>query len=473
MSVTTRSRKLALLASLALAGAAAFACANPNAPPGGPPDADPPVLMKVSPGNGTVGAKPKSVVFQFNEVISETPKGAQNLASLVFISPKSGDPEVSWRRSSIDVKPRKGWKPNTVYSITLGAGVMDLHNNSIDSAMRLVFSTGGPIPSTRIDGVAFDWQLGKYAPKAIVEAIAPGRDSVTYQTIADSTGHFLLEHLPPGPYTVRAFVDRNNNRTLDGLEPWDTAGVTLTSTASQDLYAFAHDTIGLRIADVVVIDSGTRIKLTFDKPVGLGQAFNSTQFALQKADSTTLGIATVFTAPAKFTFDSLQRKAHDDSVARAAPPPDTSAAGRARRDTLAQLKRRDSLAVVQRAAAAALAEARRIAALPPNRRPPPKDTTPPPKMKRPTLFTELYLTLEKPLEYNTNYRLTARSVRSLSGTVKSPTRVFRSPPKPTPRDTTKTPKAPARVDTTAPKPAAPKTPARGDTAQTRTVLTKR
>jgi hypothetical protein len=431
--VKTRARSLSLLASLALAGAAAFACANPNAPPGGPPDSEAPVIMKISPTTGTIGAKPKVVTFQFNEVISESPKGAQNLSSLVFISPKSGDPDVSWRRSSIDIKPRKGWKPNTVYSITLGAGIMDLHSNSIDTATRIVFSTGGPIPGTKIDGVAFDWQQGRYAPKAIVEAVAPGRDSVTYQTIADSLGRYVLEHVPPGPYVLRAFVDRNLNRTVDALEPWDTTSITLTGFSTNDFYTFAHDTIGLRIADLVVIDSGTRIKLTFDKPVALGQPFPSTQFVLQRADSSLVTIATVFTGPAKFTFDSLERKAREDSIIKTQRPPDTSLVARARRDTVARMRLRDSLANVERQ----LREARRLAALRGNKPLPPKDTTPPPKMKRPALFTELYLTLDKPLEPNANYRLTVRTVRSLSGTVKSPTRAFKAPPKPTPKDSTK------------------------------------
>ena len=159
---------------------------------------------------------------------------------MVFISPKSGEPQVDWRRSQIDIRPKKGWKPNTVYTVTVAAGIMDLRNNSIDSATRIVFSTGGPIPDTKITGVAFDWQVGSRRiegdRRGDCAAIAPRiRRSPTPSAVTRSniyrraSGH------------LRAFVDRNLNRQLEPLEPFDTASVTLTQNANADFYAFSHD----------------------------------------------------------------------------------------------------------------------------------------------------------------------------------------------------------------------------------------
>ncbi|MEP6765391.1 MAG: Ig-like domain-containing protein [Gemmatimonadaceae bacterium] len=421
MKIRTRNSVLAAVIVGILA--TDFACANPNAPPGGPPDKDAPVILKITPASGSIGAKPKYVSFQFDEVVSETPKGAQELSKLVFISPKSGDPQVDWRRSSIDIKPKKGFKPNTVYTVTVGGGIMDLRNNSIDSTTRIVFSTGGPIPDTKITGVAFDWQIGRGASKAIVEAIAP--DSTTYQTITDSIGRYSLEHLPPGQWNMRAFVDRNANRLFEPLEPFDIASVTLTQNASADFYAFSHDTIGLRIADMTMTDSNTTIRIAFDKAIGVTQAISTTQIVVQKADSTTLSVRTVFSAPVRAQFDSLLRKSRADSIAKAAPPPDTSLAARTKRDSLARVKYRDSLATVQRQQQ----EERRLLLLRGGKAPPPRDTTPPPKMNRQPLFTDIYVTLEKPLDPGTSYRVTVRDIRSLSGTTKSPSRSFKTPPK--------------------------------------------
>lgn len=414
-----------LLTSAMLLTGLGYACANPNQPPGGPPDAAPPRVVKITPSSGTIGARPKAVVFQFDEVISETPKGQTDLAKLVFVSPKSGDIEVDWRRSQLDVKPAKGWKPNTVYTVLLGAGVTDLRNNSIDSAVRIVFSTGGPIPETKVDGVVFDWQLNTYAREALIEAIVRDtakKDSIIFQTIADSLGRYSLQHIPPGNYVLRAILDRNNNRSLERLEAWDTVGITVTSTSNVELHAFTHDSIGLGITSVTLLDSNKTLRVTFDKPVLPAQAFSTTNFTLrrnEKTDSTTiLNILTVFSGPQRALFDSLRNKAREDSIARTRPV-DTTAAGRAARDSVARQKVRDSLRVAE----LQRNEERRLLALRGGRALPPKDTTPKPKMKRAPLYTEVYLTLDRPLDYGARYQLIARNVTSVSGVRLDTTRV--------------------------------------------------
>lgn len=439
----------------AIFGALIFACANPNQPPGGPPDTTAPKILRITPASGTVGAKPKAVAFQFDEVVSETPKGAQSLGTLVFISPRSGDPEVEWRRSQIDVKPRDGWKPNTVYTVLLGAGVMDLRNNSIDTATRVVFSTGGPIPNTKITGVVFDWQVGRFAPKAIIEALTfrqlPSTnkklviDTTFYQTVADSLGRYSLDHVPPGEYVVRAIVDRNTNRLLEPLEPWDTLTVALAGNYNNDFYAFSHDTLGLKLSTATPLDSNKSIRVAFNKPVSPQQVLNQSNFLLLKVvknDTTTININTVFSAPQKAQFDSLLRKARDDSMAKAAPPPDTSLAARTRRDSVARAKVRDSLNAIERQKI----EERRQLALRGGRPLPPKDTTPQPKMKRPPLYTDVYITPQTPLDEDAQYVILARNVRSVSGYVKPDRPLpFKSLPKPKPPED----KKPNGKDTTA------------------------
>lgn len=441
-------RSTGWLACMLLVGILAFACANPNQPPGGPPDNDAPKILKILPTSGTIGTKPKAVVFQFDEVVSETPKGAQNLAALVFISPRSGITDVDWRRSQIDIKPKDGWKPNTVYTVLLSAGVMDLRNNSIDTATRIVFSTGGDIPQTKLQGVTFDWPAGLFSPHALVEAISkdylrdttkgPRKDSVIYQTIADSIGRYTLEHFPAGNYIIRAIVDVNKNRMLDPGERYDTVSATITASyPNLDLYAFGHDSLGLRVNSVVGMDSNKVFKVTFDKPISPTQTFPNTQFVLKKVsaqkETTLVNISTIFTAPLKAQFDSLKRKATEDSIAKTRPvsPRDTSAAARAARDSVARAKARDSLFKVEQQKI----EERRLLLLRGGKPLPPKDTTPKPKMKRPPLYTDVYVTPEKPLEYETTYVLEVRPVRSVSGyAVQKPPYPFKTPPKPKPQE---------------------------------------
>ncbi len=449
---TVKSAVLRTAALLMLAG-----CANQAAPPGGAPDLAPPLILKVTPENNAVDAKPKSVVLRFDEVISETPQGAKDLADLVFISPKSGVPKVDWGRTKIEIRPTKGWKPNTVYSVVIKRGLQDLRNNSIDSTIQLVFSTGGPIPTTRIAGVAFDWAAGIGLAGALVEAVAP--DSTTYQVVADAAGRYELRYLPPGPYLLRAYGDRNTSRSLDPIEVWDSVSVTLTQSADVEFYSFAHDTVGLRVAEVTPQDSGV-LKVVFDKPYAPGRIFLPAEVIVKRADSSLVRVRRVQTMPERNLADSLRAKVRADSLANVAARLDSTPALRARTDSLLRVRRADSVAAAARAARDAR-EARARTAARGGRRTAPIDTLPPPKMRRPLLYKEIYVTLDTVLEPQKQFRLSVSDVRSLSGTVRSPARTFTTPRAPkvdsTKRDTTKrdtTKRDTTKRDTTAGRPTA-------------------
>jgi hypothetical protein len=425
-------------------------CANQSAPPGGPPDLAPPLVLKVTPQNNTIGGTPKAVVLQFDEVVSETPKGAKDIADLVFISPKSGITKVNWSRSKIEIRPSRGWKPNTVYSVVIKRGLQDLRSNGIDSTIQLVFSTGGPIPATRISGVAFDWPAGKGLAGALIEAIAP--DSTTYQVVADSAGRYVLRYLPPGKYVLRAYGDRNTNRGLDPLEVWDSVSVTLTQSAEAEFYGFAHDTVGVRVAEVTPQDSGGLkdsgvLKVVFDKPYAPGRLFFPKDVVIKRADSSIVRVRSVQTIPERSRADSLRSMVRADSIARALARRDSTPALRARSDSLARVKRTDSLEALARAER----EARARGAARAGRPGAPIDTAPPPKLRRPTLYTEIYVTLDTVLEPQKQYRLSVANVTSLSGTVRTPARTFTTP-RPPKVDSTKR-SSTSRDSAAAPRPA--------------------
>ncbi|HYW31327.1 MAG TPA: Ig-like domain-containing protein [Gemmatimonas sp.] len=439
--------RVALLGAAVCAAAVAGACANVTEPPGGPPDVKSPVVLKITPDSGVIATRIKEVVVQFDEVISETPRGAQNLAELVFISPKSGNVEVDWSRSKLSIKPSKGWRANTVYSVIINPGILDLRNNPVDSTISTVFSTGGPIPNTRLTGAAFDWAAGKHAPRALVEALfvdSTRKDTTFYQTLADSSGRFELRYLPAGPYLLRTVLDRNNNRGLEPLEPWDTTRVVVTQSARADLYAFVHDTVGLRISDLTLLDSGRTVKITFDKPYAPGPAMSTDRIRVLRPDSSALTVLRIVTPLERAREDSAKAAARADSAARAGR--DTTAAGRLRADSIARRRTADSLAARDRAQR----EERRLAALRGGRPAPPRDTTPPPKFERPLVYTELFVLMQQPLPDSTRIRVLVRDLSSLSGTVRSPTREIVTP---------RPPRAPAP----APAPA----PVRRDTLQPR------
>lgn len=369
------------------------ACASPGFPPGGPDDPDPPVLLGVRPDSGAVNvARDLRVRFQFNEVVSERPSGASDLAGLVLISPREGEPRVDWERSAIEVRARRDWRPNTVYTVTLLPGLQDLRGNVRRQASTVVFSTGSSLPDTRIRGVIFDWVAGRAVNGAIIEAITP--DSVVYVGASDSVGRFSLAHLPPNTYRVRGFIDPNRNRDFDPREPFDTAVVNLTDTAALELYAFVHDSTGPFIESIQPRDSLT-IRITFDKALDPGQTVDTSQIRIVRADSTPVRVASV----------RLTR-------------PETPAPG----DTTDTTARRPAVPIPP--AARDTTDTAAVAAPRPTRQPPP---------------TQLTIEVFPPLEQQTTYVITVSGLRNLLGITSNSRRAFttgrRAPPPGTPADT--------------------------------------
>ena len=275
---------------LCLAAALVIGCASPGMPPGGPPDVEAPRLVGIAPDSGRVSVSPRSVIFRFDEVVSETPPGATTLANLFVISPQHGTPVVEWEREEIAVRPRRGWRPNTVYSVTMLPGLADLRGNVRKEGAATLFATGPTIPATMIAGVLFDWAAGAPVVTGLVQAMRP--DSTIYLAYSDSSGAFSLRHLPPGSYELKGVVDGNRNRALDPREPWDTVTVTLADSARVELFAFVHDSIGPRIQNVTAADSVT-LRVQFDVPVDARVPLDPAWIRVLGPDSLALAVASV------------------------------------------------------------------------------------------------------------------------------------------------------------------------------------
>jgi len=260
-------------------------------------DALAPQLLRIAPDSGRTGTTPREVIFRFDEVVSERPAGATSLESLFLISPRGGSPRVDWSRDEVAVRPQRGWRSNTTYTVTLLPGVTDLRGNVRTSGAATVFSTGNAIPRGRISGTVFNWAAGSVAPRALVEATAGADTTLVFVTLTDSAGRFAFPYLAPGAYTVRGVLDENNNRGLDPRELWDSAAVVLADTTRIELLAFVHDSTGTRLTDVTVRDSVT-LALSFDTPIST-QAFPPrNSFTVTASDSSRVPVLRVDSQPA-------------------------------------------------------------------------------------------------------------------------------------------------------------------------------
>lgn len=372
----------ALTAAL-LVGAVAAACASPGQPPGGPEDRIAPRVVAILPESNTVNARPNRVLVRYSDVIAEG-SGTNDLARLVLVSPWDGAVDVGWRRTGLAIRPRKGWRPNTPYVVTILPGVADLRNNADKQGFSFRFSTGPVLPSTVVRGVVFDWMTAKPLPKALVQAIDPRDTTLAYVTASDSTGRFELRMVPPGSYLVRAVDEKGTaNRTLDPREPWDSVRVTLQDSARAEFYVVVRDTIAPRIQAIERRDSVT-VLLTFDRPLQPGQRIDTSLVRVVAPDSSRLPLAEVITGN-----EERRRQASADSVAAL-----TDTTRRVRR-TIDPTARRDTTPAV---------------ALPVARRDP--------------LATELVLRAARPFAAGTSYRVTVTGLRGVLGATAPATRTL-------------------------------------------------
>ncbi|MEP6507387.1 MAG: Ig-like domain-containing protein [Gemmatimonadales bacterium] len=274
----------------------ALACASPGTPPGGPIDTKAPQIVRIAPDSGKTNVKPREVIFQFDEVVNERPSGSPTLGGLFLISPRNGEAEAAWHRSEIAVRPSRGFKSNTTYTIILLPGLSDLRGNTRNTGATTVFSTGPTIATGRITGTLFNWVEARIVARGLIEARPLNDTTTVYVTATDSVGDFNLKNVPPAQYRVRGFSDDNNNRGIDPREPFDTVIVNLVDSSKVEFLAFVHDSVGTRLANVSVRDSVT-LELVFDNPLSVATQITAAQIRIRGSDSTEIPIASV-AAPA-------------------------------------------------------------------------------------------------------------------------------------------------------------------------------
>jgi len=406
-----------------IVAAAIASCAQPGAPPGGPPDAELPVLLKVLPDSNAVNVRTPAIVMQFDEVISERSNatgapaspGGSTLGNLLVISPSDGRDEVIWRRTALELRPRRGLRPNTTYRVTLMPGLTDLRNNRTTEGFSYVFSTGATMATGTLRGVLFDWTTGRAAANARVEIFREADTTFRWITRSDSSGRFALENLEAGAYEVRGWVDTNNDRRISFREISDVARVALSDTASLELYAFLRDTLPPRIEAVDLVDS-TGIRVRFDR--GIVSDWDGVGATLFGTDSSVIVLGGPFVPSTRFDSLARARRASSDTSKSVA---DTTKAAtdttKTAADTTTAAADSDEVAVESSDTSSAL---------------------PPPTFGRKVPETSWTAPLTSPLTPGT-YKLLLQRARGLNGRAVDMEREIRVRPPAAPADTTKPP----------------------------------
>jgi hypothetical protein len=415
-----RHAAVLLLASLG-------ACARIAAPPGGPPDTIAPALMGTLPDSTAILPDfDEAVEFRFDEVVSEGGQpnfglGTGDLERLIVLSPSDEVPHIGWHRNRITVKPREGWQPNRVYRVELLSGVRDLRNNTAKSSAVVTFTTGAPLPTDSVLGLAVDWTTQRPARGALVEAVLQP-DSLVYRTQADSLGRFNFAPLPTGEYVVFSVMDANRNNRRDPREAFDSVRVKAGEALAGELWMFRHDTVGARIQTASSSDSVTAT-LSFTGPLDPYQRL-PVDSATVRLLPDSIPVEVVLLLPQQ-TFDSLARVQREaaDSVKRLAARPDSSARAR---DSARALPRDTARRTPTDSAPRIVGVPRQVTGA---RRPPQDTTANQPLKTKPPLFDRLVLRVKEPWRDSSRYVIEVHGIRSVSGTPGTARTVLTIPPK--------------------------------------------
>lgn len=239
-------------------------CARSEPPPGTRPDNTPPRTEELRPDfRAEVPGFDGFARVQFDEPVSNP----RNLGRDIVGSP-AGQYEVKPGRSSLEVRPEDGWQDSVVYYIRLPSGVSDLLRNRATEAVEWLFSTGGAVPETQVNGRVIDRVTAR--GERGLRVLFLGADSVPYTAVSDTGGTFRLPGLPPGAYEAAGFQDQNRNFTYDPeFEPGGTAEFSLdeeASSAELRIIVLPADTTPPVLAAAAATDSVT-LRLEFDDPL--------------------------------------------------------------------------------------------------------------------------------------------------------------------------------------------------------------
>lgn len=190
-----------------------FGCAKIANPGGGPIDKTSPDIISIKPDPGSVAVDPGGEI----EIVFSKNMNKETTEKAIFISPLFFNyPTYEWKGKKLKIRPPEKLKPNTTYSITIGASAMDTHNNKLGKSKSFSFSTGERVNSGKIEGqILMGALLGMDAWAYRLDSLPPDTFMYLipdYITQTDSLGGFSFEFLGRGKYLIIGVDDKNKNQ---------------------------------------------------------------------------------------------------------------------------------------------------------------------------------------------------------------------------------------------------------------------
>ncbi len=190
-----------------------ISCAYQIPPSGGPPDTNPPEIIKTHPKNGTVNFKDNYIEVEFSEYVDK-----RSVQDAIYITPYiESEIQYKWSGRKLKIIFPEKLKDSTTYVVTFGTEIKDLNaGNKMKESFTLAFSTGASIDSGSIEGkiftskenfMVFAYLIDKINP----DTLSPMRTKPDYVTQAGKDGSFKFQFIKFGKYRLFAVNDKLRN----------------------------------------------------------------------------------------------------------------------------------------------------------------------------------------------------------------------------------------------------------------------
>jgi len=193
-------------------------CAQISPITGGKKDIYAPAIVesKSFPKNGELNFDGTEIILKFDEFIKLN-KASEN----IIITPQLDKiPSISVKNKTFSLLFNENLKANTTYVVNFNGAIQDITERN-DSIFQYVLSTGSFIDSISISGVVKDSYTNKPIKNCFI-AIYPNQDTIQFDSIpyklkptyigqTNKMGHYKIDYLKKGTYSIFAFTDKNKN----------------------------------------------------------------------------------------------------------------------------------------------------------------------------------------------------------------------------------------------------------------------
>ncbi len=269
---------------LLLGGILLGACANPQAPSGGPRDQTPPSIVKTRPVQDTVNVstETQSIRVEFSEYIERS-----TLPQSLSITPQlEGRLRYDWSGRSVAIELPTTLRDSTTYIFSFDTNLKDAREGvALNRPITIAFSTGPRINQGELAGRVVGPKEAEPQPRVSVFAYglsdtassppAPLPKQPDYRTQTGEKGTFSFDYLREQRYYVVALRDNNRNRRPDPSEafavpPHPALAADSGHTELPVPWLFTKtDTLAPRLQQVRG-RSRERLQLNFSEPIRLG-----------------------------------------------------------------------------------------------------------------------------------------------------------------------------------------------------------